>query len=116
MAYVRSPRICGHFEKIRNLFTVEETIRWLQSPAAKIEWMLKNSKKLEHDYDHYFADCIQSLRRGNEASLYKPPVNKQFSLLQYQRGWITMLLDMSWRVEIACDEAFFLVGDEPMCA
>jgi len=116
LSSVRSPRTCEHFEGIRSLFTEEAAFEWLRSPAAKIEWLLKNPSKHAQDYDHTVANYIQAVRNRYEPPPAKPPVNNQFRLLQFQPGWIAMLLKMPWRVEVACDGGFFLVGDEPLCA
>jgi hypothetical protein len=116
LSYVRSPRICEHFEQIRSLYTPEEIFTWLESPAGRIAWLLRNPTKHSRDYDGHLADYKRSVLNGVAPLPSKPAVNSQFRLLQHQGNWIAMLLRMSWCIEVACEGAFFLVGDEPLCA
>jgi hypothetical protein len=77
--------------------------------------LLKNPALTSSQYNHDVGVFIRKIHDGTE-QLPKPPENYQLSLLKNNQQWVETLVQMFWTIEIAAQESFFIVGDEPLCS
>jgi hypothetical protein len=114
LTYVRSTRTAENFENIRSLFTMNAIEDWLKGSGVRIDWMLQYPSATSADFDRAIDKFISNAKQAGY--IPRPAKNRQFSLLDYQQDWIDILLKMRWRVGVAPEGTFFVVGDEPLCA